>query len=43
LILKEKDIYSSEKEFVVYEMRREVLPTPPSPTTTHFIACIRDD
>ena len=25
---------------MVYEIRRQVLPTAPSPTTTHFIVCI---
>jgi len=33
-------MYSPGKAFVVYEIRRQVLPTAPSPTTTHFIACI---
>ena len=32
--------YSLGNLFVVYEMRRQVLPTAPSPTTTHFIVCI---
>ena len=30
-------MYSPGKAFVVYEIRRQVLPTAPSPTTTHFI------
>lgn len=33
-------IHSPGKALVVYEMRRHVLPTAPSPTTTHLIACI---
>jgi hypothetical protein len=32
--------YSLGNLFVVYEMRRQVLPTAPSPTTTHLIVCI---
>jgi len=30
-------MYSPGKAFVVYEIRRQVFPTAPSPTTTHFI------
>ena len=32
--------YSCGNLFVVYEMRRHVLPTAPSPTTTHLMVCI---
>ena len=32
--------YSDGNLLVVYEMSRQVLPTAPSPTTTHFIVCI---
>ena len=32
--------YSEGNLLVVYEMSRQVLPTAPSPTTTHFIVCI---
>ena len=32
--------YSEGNLLVVYEMRRQVFPTAPSPTTTHFIVCI---
>ena len=30
-------MYSPGKAFVVYEIRRHVFPTAPSPTTTHFM------
>eukprot|EP00964_Phaeocystis_antarctica_P141558 scaffold106618_cov77-Phaeocystis_antarctica.AAC.4 len=33
---------TSGKALVVYEMRRQVLPTAPSPTITHFTFCIID-
>ena len=32
--------YSDGNLFVVYDMSRHVLPTAPSPTTTHLIVCI---
>lgn len=32
--------YSEGNLLVVYEMRRQVLPTAPSPTTTHLMVCI---
>lgn len=32
--------YSEGNLLVVYDMRRHVLPTAPSPTTTHLIVCI---
>lgn len=32
--------YSEGNLFVVYEMRRHVFPTAPSPTTTHLMVCI---
>ena len=32
--------YSLGNLFVVYEIRRHVFPTAPSPTTTHFMVCI---
>lgn len=32
--------YSEGNLFVVYEIRRQVLPTAPSPTTTHLMVCI---
>jgi len=32
--------YSDGNLLVVYDMRRQVLPTAPSPTTTHLIVCI---
>ena len=33
---------TSGKAFVVYEMRRQVFPTAPSPTITHLTFCIID-
>ncbi len=33
-------MYSSGNVFVVYEISKHVLPTAPSPTTTHLIFCI---
>jgi len=33
-------MYSPGKALVVYEMSMQVLPTAPSPTTTHLMACI---
>ncbi len=35
--------YSWGNLFVVYEMSRQVLPTAPSPTTTHLMVCIVRD
>ena len=32
--------YSDGNLLVVYEIKRQVLPTAPSPTTTHLIVCI---
>ncbi len=32
--------YSDGNLLVVYEMRRQVLPTAPSPTTTHLMVCM---
>ena len=32
--------YSEGNLLVVYEIRRQVLPTAPSPTTTHLMVCI---
>ena len=32
--------YSDGNLLVVYEMSRQVLPTAPSPTTTHFMVCM---
>jgi len=32
--------YSEGNLLVVYEMRRQVFPTAPSPTTTHLIVCM---
>jgi len=32
-------MYSPGNALVVYEIKRQVLPTAPSPTTTHFIDC----
>ena len=32
--------YSDGNLLVVYDINRHVLPTAPSPTTTHFIVCI---
>ena len=32
--------YSLGNLFVVYEINRHVLPTAPSPTTTHLMVCI---
>ena len=32
--------YSEGNLFVVYEMSKHVLPTAPSPTTTHLIVCM---
>ena len=32
--------YSDGNLFVVYDINKHVLPTAPSPTTTHFIVCI---
>ena len=34
-------MYSPGKAFVVYEIRRHVFPTAPSPTTTHFMGLKR--
>lgn len=34
--------YSDGNLFVVYEIKRQVLPTAPSPTTTHLIVCIAE-
>jgi hypothetical protein len=33
-------MYSPGKALVVYEINKQVLPTAPSPTTTHLMACI---
>ena len=35
--------YSDGNLFVVYEIRRQVFPTAPSPTTTHLMVCILFD
>ena len=32
--------YSDGNLLVVYEIRRQVFPTAPSPTTTHLIVCM---
>lgn len=32
--------YSEGNLLVVYDIRRQVLPTAPSPTTTHLIVCM---
>ena len=32
--------YSEGNLLVVYEIKRQVFPTAPSPTTTHFIVCM---
>ena len=35
--------YSDGNLFVVYDIRRQVFPTAPSPTTTHLMVCILFD